>query len=127
MIIQITSPHHSGQSSATLQQSNVDHPQSSHVISTTPESVTTEHPYSLELAVEGDPSILEILLQSLEPEITIADRTAVALFIRDGSLVLRISALDLTALRAAMNSHFRWLNEAREVVEKSGEITSGTR
>lgn len=84
--------------------------------------MSSDHPYSLELRCSGDHSSLETAYRSLKPELMNTDRTSVELILEDDQLILSISAGDSTALRAAMNSYLRWLNEALDVVEKVKNI-----
>ena len=79
--------------------------------------MSSDYPYSLELRVSGDQSSLETAYRSLVPELMNTDRTSVELIHEDGKLLLTISTQDSTALRAAMNSYLRWLNEALDVVD----------
>ncbi len=47
-------------------------------------------------------------------------RTKVRASMEDGSMVLRVEATDLSALRAALNSYLRWIMVAEEVNVMAG-------
>ena len=57
-----------------------------------------------------------ILLQSLSPELTQGiPKTDIVVKQDDKTLVLKISAKDVSSLRAACNSYLRWIHTALEV------------
>ncbi|MGD1061027.1 MAG: KEOPS complex subunit Pcc1 [Methanomassiliicoccales archaeon] len=47
-------------------------------------------------------------------------RTKVRASMEDGSLVLKVEATDLSALRAALNSYLRWIMVAEQVNTMAG-------
>ncbi len=47
-------------------------------------------------------------------------RTKVRASMEDGSMVLKVDATDLSALRAALNSYLRWIMVAQEVNTMAG-------
>lgn len=83
------------------------------------EGMREDYPYSVEISISGESGALKTALLSLEPEQAHTDRTLVELEIREENLIISIFATDSTALRAAVNSYLRWLNEAFEVYEKT--------
>ena len=81
--------------------------------------MSSQFPYHAEFMIPGDRKILENTLHSLEPELEHTDRTKMELEIQDENLILKISAADSTALRAAVNSHLRWLSEVMSICERT--------
>lgn len=65
----------------------------------------------------------EFLVETLKPE-TIRDipRTKVEVDVRDGELVIDVSAEDVNALRAALNSYLRWLKLALDTERTVGGL-----
>lgn len=75
------------------------------------------HPYSARFSITGDPQGLRTALLALQPEMGITSRSSVEAEIADNELHISINAADVVALRAAVNSFLRWLNEALEIFE----------
>ena len=79
--------------------------------------MTQTHRATLTLRTEH----AEVVSSALSPELTESiPRTKVDVATRDGEVVIRVDAEDLTALRAALNSYIRWGNVAEETAEEVG-------
>ncbi len=61
----------------------------------------------------------EVILKSLEPEITSApsQRSSTNLKLVNNILKMEIDAADLTSLRAAINSYLRWIRLSYDVIK----------
>jgi tRNA threonylcarbamoyladenosine modification (KEOPS) complex Pcc1 subunit len=72
----------------------------------------------LEIPLESN-ELAEILRQALDPETDSApsDRAKAKVTINENVIVVEISAEDLTALRAAMNSYLAWISGCIRTVE----------
>lgn len=70
--------------------------------------------------IEVDKKLVKVLAESLQPEVESpsSSRSKVLLEPLDDRLELRISALDVTALRAAVNSYLRWVDSILCLLDK---------
>lgn len=61
----------------------------------------------------------EVILKSLEPEITSApsQRSSMNLKLVNNILKMEIDAADVTSLRAAINSYLRWIRLSYDVIK----------
>ncbi|MGO9386707.1 MAG: KEOPS complex subunit Pcc1 [Methanobacterium sp.] len=61
----------------------------------------------------------EVILKSLEPEITSApsQRSSTNLKLVNNILKMEIDAADVTSLRAAINSYLRWIRLSYDVIK----------
>lgn len=65
----------------------------------------------VDISIELDNASRQIVVQSLMPELTHpGPRTNVKLSETDSGILLSFAADDTSSLRAALNSHLRWLN-----------------
>jgi len=79
--------------------------------------------------IEHGQAVIEILLESeelaemirsaIEPETDSApsDRARAEVSVRGAILVIKVSASDLTSLRAAMNSYIAWVSASLDTIE----------
>jgi tRNA threonylcarbamoyladenosine modification (KEOPS) complex Pcc1 subunit len=74
--------------------------------------MSRNYPYSMRVAIPGDPRTINAVACALEPEVGETDRSDVQLDQNEDELILIIRANDVIALRAAMNSYLRWIQEA---------------
>ncbi|MHA1959076.1 MAG: KEOPS complex subunit Pcc1 [Candidatus Thorarchaeota archaeon] len=67
----------------------------------------------------GSPESARLILTALNPETNSspAERAKVRLSAEDSNLVIAISASDITALRAAMNSYLAWVSSCSRILE----------
>ncbi|UCE11381.1 MAG: hypothetical protein JSW61_05460 [Candidatus Thorarchaeota archaeon] len=67
----------------------------------------------------GSPESARLILSALNPETSSspAERAKVRLAVEDSNLVIFISASDITALRAAMNSYLAWVSGCSRVLD----------
>ena len=75
---------------------------------------------SIQLSVpEG---LSELIQESLSPEVeqSISERSNVVITRKNGDLAIIIEALDIVALRAAINSYLRWIKTILDIVETVG-------
>ena len=78
-----------------------------------------EYSYTAKISISGEANALSTTLFSLKPEVGHTGRTDVDIDTRDRELHLGISAADVTALRAAINSYLRWIHEALAIHDRS--------
>ena len=75
---------------------------------------------SIQLSVpEG---LSELIQESLAPEVenSISERSNVVITSRNCDVLIFIEALDIVALRAAINSYLRWINTILDIVKTVG-------
>jgi tRNA threonylcarbamoyladenosine modification (KEOPS) complex Pcc1 subunit len=67
----------------------------------------------------GSVEMVQMMMSALEPETesVASDRASVQLTAKETVLVIKITAGDLTALRAAMNSYLAWISGSTKAVE----------
>jgi tRNA threonylcarbamoyladenosine modification (KEOPS) complex Pcc1 subunit len=67
----------------------------------------------------GSVEMVQMMMSALEPETesVASDRASVQLTAKETVLVIKITAGDLTALRAAMNSYLAWISGATKTIE----------
>lgn len=72
----------------------------------------------IEIAMESE-SIAETICAALNPETESApsERARAAVSVRESDLMIEISAGDLPALRAAMNSYIAWVSACIDTIE----------
>ena len=73
-----------------------------------------------EIRVDSTKELAEIIENSLKPEVQdpVSTRSKVEVVAEDDLIRINITASDLSALRAALNSYLRWVDAIFEVVEK---------
>ena len=73
-----------------------------------------------EIRVDSTKELAEIIENSLKPEVKdpVSTRSKVEVVAEDDLIRINITASDLSALRAALNSYLRWVDAIFEVVEK---------
>ena len=79
--------------------------------------MSARFPYSAAFTIRGDPRGLRTVLLSIRPEMGESSRSNVEAGIGENELFLTIEAADVVALRAAINSFLRWVNESLEIYE----------
>ena len=69
------------------------------------------------ILVEAPHSTVDIIIKALEPELEsgISDRSKVLLKASEKGLVIEVSADDVIALRAAVNSYLYWVQGIMEI------------
>jgi tRNA threonylcarbamoyladenosine modification (KEOPS) complex Pcc1 subunit len=69
------------------------------------------------ILIEALPKVVEVIISSLKPELEsgISERSRVFLEPSEKGLVIRISADDITALRAAVNSYLYWIQSIMDI------------
>jgi tRNA threonylcarbamoyladenosine modification (KEOPS) complex Pcc1 subunit len=69
------------------------------------------------ILIEAPRDAVEIIIKALKPELdsSISDRSNVVTEISDNGLVIKISADDVTALRAAVNSYLYWVQGIMDI------------
>ena len=74
----------------------------------------------ISISIEVDGNLVKILTESLLPEIErpSSSRSRVSLEPLNGRLELRISASDVTALRATVNSYLRWVDSILNLLDR---------
>ena len=75
---------------------------------------------SIQLSVpEG---LSELIQESLSPEVehSISERSNVVITSKNCDVSIFIEALDIVALRAAINSYLRWINTILDIVKTVG-------
>ena len=79
------------------------------------------------VSIEVDGNLVKVLAKSLQPEVESpsSSRSRVSLEPSDGRLELRISASDVTALRAAVNSYLRWVDSIINLLGRIDKDISG--
>ena len=67
----------------------------------------------------GSIEVVQMMMSALEPETesVASDRASVQLSAKETVLVIKITAGDLTALRAAMNSYLAWISGSTKTIE----------
>ena len=66
-----------------------------------------------EIEIDLSPRIGHIIAEAIRPELeeSLSDRSNVKLTVEsEGKIILHISAVDTSALRAALNSYLRWIS-----------------
>jgi len=73
----------------------------------------------LKLTYEVTPEKAQAIVESIQPEIDAEkyDRSTTTLTQKDGVINLEIEAKDLTALRAAINTHVRFLAMCTKIIK----------
>ena len=73
-----------------------------------------------EIRVNSTKELAEVIAGSLKPEVQdpVSTRSKVEVVAEDDLIRINITASDLSALRAALNSYLRWVDAIFEVVEK---------
>lgn len=73
-----------------------------------------------EIRVISKKKLAKIIEGSLKPEVDdpVSNRSQVQIEADDDIIRIKITATDLSALRAALNSYLRWVDAILEVVEK---------
>jgi len=71
-----------------------------------------------ELSIETDADSCKMLQEALKPETSssLSSRTSTNVEAGPGGLTLRMRSSDLNALRAALNSHIRWIETALRTI-----------
>lgn len=79
-------------------------------------------PHKAKIKIDSEqPSLLmDVLRPELGREVP---RTSVTGYTENGKLILEISARDLPAMRAALNSYLRWIKVANDILKITGEET----
>ena len=64
-----------------------------------------------EIQIEAAPDTVKVLIGSLQPELehAVSERSTVKITFNDKGIVIGITADDVTALRAAVNSYLYWV------------------
>lgn len=64
-----------------------------------------------EIQIEATPDTVKVLIGSLQPELehAVSERSAVKITFNNKGIVIGITADDVTALRAAVNSYLYWV------------------
>ena len=64
-----------------------------------------------EIQIEAAPDTVKVLIGSLQPELEhgVSERSAVNIKFNNKGIVIGITANDVTALRAAVNSYLYWV------------------
>lgn len=72
----------------------------------------------LEIPLESE-GLAELIRSAIEPETDSApsDRARTEVSVRGSILVIRVSADDLTSLRAAMNSYIAWVSASLDTID----------
>ncbi len=67
----------------------------------------------------GSIEMVQMMMSALEPETesVASDRARVQLSAKETILVIKITAGDLTALRAAMNSYLAWISGSTKTID----------
>lgn len=73
-----------------------------------------------EIIVEASEELVDILLGALKPEAErpSSHRSSVSMDAEGRRLTIRVTASDIAALRAALNSYLRWAEAVLDVVER---------
>ena len=75
-----------------------------------------------EIRIKASKELVNILLGALQPEAErpSSARSSVSMEAEWGRLAMRVTASDIAALRAALNSYLRWVDAVLDVVERVG-------
>jgi len=75
-----------------------------------------------EFSIEVPEGLADLLLGALQPEAdrSPSPRSRVSMEAEGRRFTIRISASDISALRAALNSYLRWAGTVLDVVERAG-------
>lgn len=76
----------------------------------------------LKSTIKIDSERPSLLMKVLRPELgREVPRTTVTGYTENGKLIIEISAKDLPAMRAALNSYLRWIKVAKDILKITGE------
>ena len=77
------------------------------------------------ILVEAPRGAVDIIIKALRPEIEsgISDRSKVRIKASEKGLIIEVSADDITALRAAVNSYLYWIQGIIEIIQRTKNIS----
>lgn len=75
-----------------------------------------------EIRIKASKELVNILLGALQPEAErpSSARSSVSMEAEGRRLAMRVTASDIAALRAALNSYLRWVDAVLDVAERVG-------
>jgi tRNA threonylcarbamoyladenosine modification (KEOPS) complex Pcc1 subunit len=71
------------------------------------------------ISINFSPKISEVIFEALKPELdsNLTDRSTVSLIKTSKGISIILTASDITALRAALNSYLRWIKGILNMIE----------
>lgn len=80
-----------------------------------------EYHANASIFIAGRENFANILWRSLKPEVERPSsfRSRISLEVQGGTIMIMVSASDVTALRSALNSYLRWVKSIIDVLDKA--------
>ena len=74
------------------------------------------------ITVEAPRGVATVIMTSLKPELerTLSERSSVSLEASSGGVVVKVTAGDMVALRAAVNSYLYWIQGIMDIGSRVG-------